>query len=253
LKKAAEHEPDSSLLVGIGAIAKVLADKAIDLGQREYWTEIMGDAALAWTELSDEPEPAPKQGTPTRVMQPGMGWNPDAVPHDASPLVRLTSAQILGHALGAVETLRKDRSLQKLLGRRFSKRLSDTGHRLVQEFIIFQLHVTDRIAFATLGRGRDLVMDELLAFLQYMTLFARGPDFNRLYNDRRTSYTEFEVPKPEDPATTGLFYEAGKLIAMELAPGNMVVYLTLPGMLQASTASLRDFQLSLTRNQEKGL
>jgi len=177
LKKAAENDPDSSLLVGIAAIAKVLADKAIDPGQSGYWTEIMGDATLAWAELSDEPEPAPNQVIPSRVLPPGMGWNPDAVPHDASPLVQRTSAQILGHALGSVETLKKDRSLQKLLGRRFSKRLSVTGHRLVQELIIFQLHVADRIAFASLGRDWDLVMDELLAFLRYMTPFARGPAF----------------------------------------------------------------------------
>jgi hypothetical protein len=118
LKKAAEHEPDSSLLVGIGVIAEVLADKAIDPGQSECWTEIMGDANLAWAELSDEPEPAPNQVIPSRVLPPGIGWNPDVVPHDASPLVRLTAAQILGHALGSVETLRKQRSLHKLLGRR---------------------------------------------------------------------------------------------------------------------------------------
>jgi hypothetical protein len=87
LKKAAKHEPDSSLLLGIAAIAERLAENAVDQGQSEYWTEIMSDATLAWAELADEPEPAPKQGIPSSVLPPGMGWNPDMVPPENAPII----------------------------------------------------------------------------------------------------------------------------------------------------------------------
>jgi hypothetical protein len=140
--------------------------------------------------------------------------------------VELTSVEIFGTSMGAVQGLIPLRSFSGSLGTNPDE-LNRTAWDLILELMIFSLHLADRIAFDVLGSDRRAkFMNALVANVTYnlaSTLTDKSEHaqrdfeayFIQLCNVRTTSYAPLGVHASGAPLKGTLFWEAGKLAAAE--------------------------------------
>jgi hypothetical protein len=74
LAKSAETDGDREVIAGVGAIAQMLAERAIDEGQRRYWTMIMVEAVNAF-EAADPRDDLPDKRLERQLQ--AKGYSPE--------------------------------------------------------------------------------------------------------------------------------------------------------------------------------